>query len=295
LGIGGTMFFAYLETFWVAFFNIVNGVATVIVIGLMAYFGKSITASAIVFFGITLLISAISTGYFLYKRKWNLFRIRWKLIFNRVWKLLAQSFMFAVLQISGTFMYNAMTIVVTANIGLKDAAEFNLVQKIYTFIMAVYLSLYNPLWAGYSDATFRNDWAWVKRTLIKTIFGTILLFGLALLVFAFFGNFFLMLLAGNNYSSQSMLFMLMGLWAMFYSLYLLGIAFLSATSRINLITILSAVFAFVFVSVATYFGRKASIEGVAAWAVVSFLILALATYWQGFSIVKNRSRRPLSQ
>jgi len=287
LNIGATMFFAYQETFWVGFFNILNGIACVVVIGLMAWLDKSITVAAITFFLISFFISTVGSCYFLYRRKWSLFQVNVKKIWPRVWSLLAKSFMFAVLQIGGTFMYNAITIVVTAKISLTEAAELNLVQKIYTFIIAIYLSLYNPLWAGYSDAIHRNDWGWSKKTLIRTMLATTLLFGSALLTFAFFGNFFLQILAGKNYVSQPVLFVFMGLWALSYSLYLLGVAFLSATGKINPITVLTGLFALSFVSIAVFFSEKWGITGVALWSGLSFLLLSFATYYHAFFIIRK--------
>jgi len=187
-------------------------------------------------------------------------------------------------------MYNAITIVVTARISLSEAAELNLVQKIYTFFLAVYLSLYNPLWAGYSDAIYRNDWEWARKTIRRTIMATTVLFSIALLVLAIWGNFFLHLLAGKNYVSQPMLFVLMGLWALFYSLYLLGGAFLSATGKINIVTFSTGLFALFFASIAIWFSDRWGITGISFWSALSFFLLTIITYCHSFYILKKNFR-----
>lgn len=294
LGIGSTMFFAYLESIWVAVFNILNGLVTIIVIGLLALLGKSITIAAILFFLINFLVSVLGTLYFLYRRNWSFLQVDPRRIITRVWSLLAVSITFAILQFAGVFMYNAATLVVTAKISLTDAAEFNLVQKLYTFIIAVYLSLYNPLWAGYSDAIYRNDWKWSKRTLVRTMLATILLFLLALFAFSLFGNFFLKLLAGQSYTSQILLFVVMGIWALSYSLYSMGVAFISATGKIKAITGLTAFCALFFVSIAVYFSEKWGLIGLSVWSALAFLMLSGAAYYQAFYIIRKAERNSVA-
>lgn len=291
LGIGSSMFFAYMEATWVATFNILNGIATLVAIGILASMGKSITVASVLFFLFSLIISIAGTLYFLHRRKWKFFQIRVKMILPRVWGLLALSFKFAILQFASVFMYNATTLVVTAKISLTDGAELNLVQKLYTFIIAIYLSLYNPLWAGYSDAIYRNDWDWSKKTLKRTILATTILFVTALFVFSFSGNFFLNLLAGKGYVSQSVLFILMGFWALFYCLYSMGVAFISATGKINLITALTASGAMFFVSIALFFSEKWGIVGISIWSALSFFLLGCAANYHAFFIIRKAKNK----
>jgi O-antigen/teichoic acid export membrane protein len=213
------------------------------------------------------------------------------MILPRVWSLLALSFKFAILQFASVFMYNATTLVVTAKISLTDGAELNLVQKLYTFIIAIYLSLYNPLWAGYSDAIYRNDWDWSRKTLTRTIIATTVLFVTALFVFSFSGNFFLNLLAGKGYISQLSLFIFMGLWALFYCLYSMGVAFISATGKINLITALTALGAMFFVSIALYFSERWGIIGISVWSALSFFLLGCVAYYHAFFIIRKAKNK----
>ena len=287
MGIGATMFFAYQEATIVAIFTIANGAIGLLVVGVLAWVGQSIVVTAVSFFVINLLINIVATSYFLFRRKWGPFNLKVRSMFSRVWSLLALSFTFAILQISGAFIYNSVTLVATANISLSDAAQLNLVQKLYTVVVALYLSFYNPLWAGYADAIHKNEWLWVKKTLTKTIQITSALFGISMLIFTFYGNFFLKILAGNSYVSEKRLFLSMGLWALVYSLYSMGVAFLSALGKIKLITALTSLFAILFLYGAVLVSKKWGIFGISYMSVLMYLILAIATYSQSF-IITNK-------
>ena len=290
--VGSIMYFAYMETNYMALFNIISGIGSLVVVAILAYTGKSVTIAAVAFFMVSFITAIISTVKFVQLRKWKPVWISPAKVLSTVKTLLASSILFAILQIGGTFLYNSTTILVTANIGLKDAAEFNLVQKIYTFIIAIYLSLYNPLWAAYSDAIHRSDWRWAKATLLKTIAGTIMVFLFALIVCSLLGNYFLLVLAGTNYVSNSLLFALVGGWALFYSLYLLGIAFLTATGKVLAATIATGLLAIFYIRIGEWYGVHWGVNGIALWSMLAFVILTICIYIQIMAIIRKKIGNP---
>ncbi|HUC79800.1 MAG TPA: lipopolysaccharide biosynthesis protein [Flavisolibacter sp.] len=290
LGIGANMFFAYGETKWVAWFSICNGLAAAMVISLLAWMGYDITVTAIAFFILQLIIYFIWTLLFIRRRQWRFTQLSVTKSFLRVKSLMALSLNFAILQIAGVFIFNASTIVVTANAGLSDSAEFNLVQKLYTFLIAVYLSLYNPLWAGFSEAIHKKDWRWAKKTLNKAVQLTGALFLTAILVLSLGGNLFLSFLGGRGYASNTIMFIMMGAWALFYCLYSVAIAFLSAATSVRLIAVFTALFALSFSSVSASLYDKMGTVGIAVWSAVVFLVLTGLAYGQSIYIIKKGAK-----
>ncbi|MCX2494153.1 hypothetical protein OQX63_11765 [Pedobacter sp. PF22-3] len=290
-GIGASMFFAYQESFWVAIQNILNGILSLIIVSLLAFFDADITITALTFFIITFLINCVGTLVFIKKRKWGMMSFKFLEILRKVKKLLFLSLTFAILQISGAFIYNATTLIATANLSLSNGAELNLVQKLYTFIITVFLSFYNPVWAGYADAINRLDWLWCRKTLNRTLQLTSLLFLTAIFIFAYKGNFFLQVLAGKSYVSNIWLFISLGLWAMFYALYSMGVAFLSATGKVLTITIATGVFALSYVHLGNILSLKYGLNGIAILSAAAFFILTLITYLQSFLIIRKNIKK----
>jgi O-antigen/teichoic acid export membrane protein len=292
LGIGPTMFFAYQESAWNAAFSLANGLISAIVVCGLALMGQSIVTTAIWYFVAGLLVTTAGTAVFLHRRRWNPLRVTLRLILPRVWSLLSLSLRFAAVQISGAFIYNAATLVTCATISVADAAEYNLVQKLYGFALGLYLSVYNPLWAGYTDAVHRGDWDWCQKTLKLTLVLTAAIFTGMAIAFTFFGNFFLQVLAGKGYVSQPSLFALLGLWVLFYILWSCVMAFLIAVERINIMMALMLICAIIFVPISGMLGQRFGIVGIAASSVLVFAPLAILGYIQSFWIV--RRARPAS-
>ncbi|WP_293784004.1 hypothetical protein [uncultured Pedobacter sp.] len=288
LSIGCPMFFAYGESKYVAFQSICIGILSLVVIAALAFFHSSVTVTAITFFLISILVNTTGTIHFLIKRKWNILDVKAKFIWIKVKSLLILSLTFAAFQIAGAFIYNATTLIATANLSLANGAEINLVQKLYTFLITIYLSFYNPIWAGFAEAINEKQWEWCRKALTRIIQFTSLVFISGALCFTFFGNFFLQTLAGKGYVSNQYLFLSMGLWALFYSLYSMGSAFLSALGKVKLITFSTGVFALIYISLGNWSSKVYGINGISIVSCSIFFILAVVTFWQAFFLLKKR-------
>lgn len=290
LGIGPVMFFAYQESTWNAMFTLANGlIGTAMVCGL-ALMGKSIASTAIWYFLTGLLVTTVGTAGFLRRRRWNPLRVTVRLILPRVWSLISVSLRFAFLQVSTVFIVNMSTIAASATIGSGTAAEYNLVQKLFVVVITLFHSFLNPLWAGYNDASNRGDWAWCRRTFNKTIFITITLFSASVIVFTIWGNWFLKLFAGPAYISFPLLFVLVGVWSMNFTLWSVSSTFLFALGRINFMCILLALLAVVGISLQGSLGVRYGIIGIAIVPAVLFLIAAIAAIVQGYGILRAGMR-----
>ena len=289
LGIGPMMFYAYEETNIASLINIGIFIVTSLVIGIAALLNQSITVTTILYFLVNLLCITSGTLYFIYRRKWFSLRVNIKLIASRVWRLLREGMFFAILQISGTFLFNAVTLITTSQIGLAAASELNLVQKMYVLGLGVWMGFYNPLWAGFADAMNRNDWNWCKVTITRVLYTTTIVFAFATLIFTFYGNYFLKLLAGKGYVSSKLLLLSMGAWTLFYLLYTMSLTFLSATGKTKWITLLSTLSVLFIYQTAPYFAQEYGTIGVTSMSAFIFLLLGFAAYTQSFYMINYKA------
>ena len=290
LGIGPMMFFAFQETKIAALQNIITSIIGAFTIGIAALLNQSITITAILYFSVNLICVFIGTLYFVYRRQWYSFYIKdIRLAILRVWALLTEGVVYFALQISMAFLFNAVTLISTSQIGLAEASELNLSQKLYALGLGIYLSLQNPIWAGFSDAITRKDWHWCKTTTLRIIYITIPIFAIATLILTFCGNTLLKALAGKNYVCSKWLFFSMGIWTLSWLLYNTSIPFLSAIGKVKMITLLSAIFSILLFQIAPYFAKNYGNIGITITSAVLFALLALAAYTQTFYIIKKSS------
>ena len=68
------------------------------------------------------------------------------------------------LQLSSSFLQNAGTIIASAVLGVKIAADYSMYTKLYTLGIAIFQSVFNPLWGSYAAAIYRRDFVWCQRT-----------------------------------------------------------------------------------------------------------------------------------
>lgn len=291
LGIGSTMFFSYQESTWSAMISIAGGLVTMVMVCGLALAGQSIVVTAVWYFLAALLVNTVGTIIFLQRRRWNPLQVTMRLILPRVWSLLSLSLRFAVLQVTSAFIFNAATLVTSATISVDNAAEYNLAQKLYTFAVGLYVSLYSPLWAGYADAVNRGEWVWCQRTLTRTVALTALVFSGIVLILTFSGNWFLQLLAGKGYVGQPLLFFLLGIWAWSYCSFTSAMAFQSALGRINFMTSLTLLASILVIPVSNRLGQLFGLYGIALTSALIFTVLAVASTMEGYAIIRKERGR----
>lgn len=289
VGIGSTMFFAYQENKIAASFNLAISILGSLSIVITTLLHQSIAVTTVLYFLTNLICVTASTLYFIYRRKWNIFHINIKLIIPQIWILLSQGAFFTIMQISSGFLFNSLTLISTSQISLSAASEMNLVQKLYALGISIFLSFYNPLWAGFADAVNRNDWNWCKTTILRAFYVTSPIVILAIFVLTFYGNYFLKALAGTNYEGHKLLLLFMGAWTLFYLLYIIPNAFLTAAGKTRMSTLLSALCAIFIFQTASYFAQKYGNIGITVISALMFFLLALAAYIQSFYLIRRNS------
>jgi len=293
--VGVTCFYGYQESHLNAIIDIARTLLGMILVFFVAITKHSIVSVSVCSFLMDLLFGVIGTIIFLKRRRWNPLSVRIRLIFYYIFKLVPQSLKFGIVQIAYAFISSAATITISATIGVGQAAEYNLVQKLYSFVIALYQSIFNPLWAGYSDAANHGDWGWCKKTLKISMVITAMLFVLTMIVLALFGNFFLTIWVGKKYISQQVLFLLLGFWALVNTLAGCASLFQNALGRIELTLTLTVITAIVAVSFLSAMGRTFGLIGIATGITILLIPSAVIIPIQAFSIIKANLRRHNSE
>ena len=293
-GISGTAFFGYQEAHWSAVVTIARALLGAGVVFGLALAKQSIVGAAISYFLAGLLAAIIGTVIFLKKRRWNPLEVRVRLILPHVFELFPLSLKFGIGQVAWAFICSIPTITISATIGLGQAAEYNLVQKLYLLAAGLYQCIFNPLWAGYADAANSGDWEWCRKALKTTLLITAALFVVVNVVLVLLGNFFLSVWVGKGYESKPALFLLLGIGILASVLGNCASQFQNALGRINLSITLTVVIAVVSTPFLSAMGRRSGLIGVATGTVLLHVPLATVVSIQAFAIVKANSRRQLA-
>jgi O-antigen/teichoic acid export membrane protein len=287
LSMGVVSFFSFQESELNAFFAAAQYIVSFLVVIIMTILKYSIVDISICYFIPGTIINGIGTFYFLKRRSWFNYTFKLKKMFNHIKDLLSTGIKFMGLQISNSFLQNAGTILASSFLGLTIAAEFNMVQKLYAFLTGIYQSILNPIWGGYAEASAKNDWRWCKKTLNVTLFLSTILFAGAIIVFYFFGNFFLYFLAGKGYISQPFLFIFLGLTYLFIVIFSTSTILQSATNKIDLLVFSLILGSVLIFPLSNFLIKGWGIIGIAIATSVIWLILAILLTFQSYSIINK--------
>lgn len=287
LSMGVVSFFSFQESKFSALFAAIQTITSFIVVIAFTLLNFSIVTISIGYFIASTLVNGIGTLYFLKRRKWFSYTFILRDFYNHLKDLISTGMKFMGFQLSNSFLQNAGTILASSFLGLSVAAEFNMVQKLYAFFSGMYVSMFNPIWGGYAEAAAKKDWRWCKRTLNLSLIGTTIIFTIAIIVLYFFGNYFLLVIAGESYVSEKILFLLLGLTSLFNLLYATATIFQNATNKINFLLVSTTLACFIIFPVSKIFMTKFDILGIALSTGLIWFILTFFLTMQSYYIINK--------
>lgn len=225
------------------FFSFLTNWISVIVVWLLTHYTSSSLLSlglslSIIPVLILLIISVIS-----FSNKYRIYIPNWNCINYKCLKSLSGlGIKFFIIQVSTFFIFGSASIVLTQFIGPEAVTPYNIVFRYFSVINMIYLIILSPVWTGFTDAYYRNDIEWIKRTISKLnkvvillTFCSILMIVLSSFVFDFW------LGKNRNFEIPFLLTMSMGIYVIIVTIVSPYVYFLNGVGKINLQLILSVI------------------------------------------------------
>lgn len=286
LGIGIPLFFSFHESGKAAIFPILQSCLSFLVTVVLAIFNANIVAISLSYFGVNVIISGIGTFYLIRSKKWYTIDLSVPRFFSIIKEIVPQGVKFMLLQVGSSILQNAGTICLGAAVSVSAAAEFNVVQKLYTFFVGIYQSILNPLWGELATDFAKKRAKKCKDILIKS--SVVLLVGFLTFMFilCFGGNFFIRIFAGIEYETTPLMFISVGLISLFYLLYANISTLQNATNNITLITIINVVGALLIYPL-TKLAPSLGVINTALSLAFFWALFGLIVSIQSFAIIKN--------
>ncbi len=197
---------------------------------------------------------------------------------------------FNLLQVFSTFLLNADYFVISKVLGLETVGDYFLVKRVYLVLSSLHFAILLPVWSAYTASVESGDFAWMDKTLRKTVRYTVLIFagGIAGMLLA--GDFVLYLWTGKRIDSPPLFFWL-GVWGLVYGWNNCFSVFLNGTGRLKLQVLFVGVAAAAFVPVALFLGERYGVLGV-CWALIGVsLPVTLSNPLQSFSAAAEYLKR----
>lgn len=286
LCIGVPLFFSYQESFSAACISSIQSIISMCVLLGLVLIHSNIVTISLAYFGSTLFVSAIGTCYFIYKRKWFYYNFSINKFISSVKELLPKGFKFMFLQIGSSLLQNAGTICISSTVGVSSAAEFNIIQKLYTFFIGIYQSILNPLWGELSIAYAKKQAKRCSQILKKSIYVLIASFTIFSLILLFGGDQIIALFAGESYATSNSIILLVGLISFSYLLFANITILQNAIGQIGLMTIIIGV-ACLFIFMLSYYAQDLGIVQISIYLSLVWFIISGIMFVQSNLLLKR--------
>ena len=210
LGLSGGMFISYGEIKVSSIFSIISNILTFLIVVTLSLYHASIEIVSVLYFLCPTCISITATFYFVYKRQWSINFIGLGKTIDNLKKMLPLGVGFLGIGFTSHLLQNLLTILSGSLLGLTIAANINVAQKAYNLFIGIIQSLLNPIWARLSKSYFNNDHEKCKRLMKRSLGATITLSVLIIVVMTLFRNIIILLIAGDEYDANVLVFLLVG-------------------------------------------------------------------------------------
>lgn len=151
-----------------------NGAATcsqvlmLVTTALAAFFKVSMTTFFALTFAASALVNLVFLLYLLRRLEWLNIGIR---DFRKGYlrELSTLGMFFFVQQIATMVLFTMPPLILSATIGAAAVTPFNLTQRVLNLFTVVTNAMLLPTWPAFAEAKGQSDWAWIRRTLNRSL------------------------------------------------------------------------------------------------------------------------------
>lgn len=222
-------------------------------------------------------------------RSWDFFD------FASLKKLLNVGVLFFVQQVCDISLYTAPAILISSMMGAAAVTPFNIGQRLFSLFLVVQNAFLPPLWPAYSEAKAMCDWAWVRRTLRRSILASLLLTIAPMALATIFGGPVLKLWIGQKTAAGSLptqtLLWLLFTWNVIVVLQQPYAFLLSGMSEVRRLSIYRIVTAIASIGLMLTMGSRFGLPGIVSGLIGAMLISLLGGVLETRRFLREAARQ----
>lgn len=224
---------------------------------------------------------------FVRKRRWSWLQPRRRTVMSSIRPILRPSLRFWALGLAGLVVISIDPIIASQVLGLAEAGDFNVAQKLFTVLIAVDFALLAPLWSAYTNAAASGDWNWIARAVRRSLALTMGVVGVgAALLLVTSSNIF-RLWVGHDIDDRALMVALAA-WAVVYAFTNCYAVLLNGLGAIRLQTVLAIGAAVANWPVSVWLGSRFGAQGVVEGTIVVLLPQTIANVALARHIIRRR-------
>lgn len=186
--------------------------------------------------------------------------------------------LFFVLQIGTMIGWGADSLIISSTLGVAQVAVFSVVQRLFQFATQPLSILNAPLWGAYADAHARNDKAFIKKTLKRSLLITFISASLCALFLLIFHTWFIEKWTHSSIVAPLNFVLLYAVWTIFEACGAAFSMFLNGTGVIKIQVFCVSIFISTTLPLKIFFVNEIGLTGIPLATSFSYFISTLLIY-----------------
>jgi O-antigen/teichoic acid export membrane protein len=195
---------------------------------------------------------------------------------------------FFFIQIATVFLYQTNNLIITQLFGPKEVTTYNIAFKYFSIIPMAFTIITTPFWSAYTEAYFKKDLQWIRRT-IGSLVKIWMLFFLASVIMLVFSNMVYRLWIGNTIKVPFILSIVCALYGIVITWSNIFLSFINGIGKITIQLYLTGIVMVLNIPLAVYLAKYLhfGISGVLLSTCLNFMLFALIIPIQYRRIMTN--------
>ena len=293
LGVINTIIFAIHQPAYQSLINLLTQIISFIVV-LVAIKGFSITS----IISIGILNSIISplvlfgASIILFSTKLRSFAPRWKLIdIITIKEILSLGLKFFILQIITLILFSINNVIILHISGSESVVEYSIAYRYIDVLAIIFAIFITPVWSASSDAFAKNDLEWIRNTVRKMLYITLIIVLGGTLMVIFSENVFNIWLGEGVIKVRKITLILVLLFVTFRMLYQCYGYVINGSGKLKAQMSITFVLAVVYIPLAILLGRILGLYGILIISALTQLVNYIWSQQQYKHIINNTGNK----
>ncbi len=275
------------------FFGLLTNLFTVIFLFFIQKFSHGNLTLAALALAVPTPLVYLFGNIFFFKRDLKIVRPKWKIEDKKhVKDVFTLGAKFFLMQLTTLFISQSGVIIITQYLGPAEVTPYNIINRYFYFIFFIFALGINPYWSGFTEAYFKKDFMWIKKTIRQLLFmgiaGTMLVVLMLILSFKLIPiwsrhSFDIYQYHALLYTSA--LYIITLFFSSTIAIFLNGISLL----RLQLIIQVLMAILTVLISIVLITQFKMSSVAINVTAIIGQLIYIIICGWQAYIFLKQKS------
>lgn len=265
-----------------------------VVVLIIIYILTKTTTGSLLKLGITLSLTPvvvyIISSILVYKTEYKIYAPAFRFIqFKYAKDLLNLGIRFFIIQIMILVVFTTSNIIIAQLFGPAQVTTYNIAYQYFSLITIVFSIIITPFWSAFTEAYFKKDLDWIKRSM-KNLVLIWLGFIFLSIIMILLANFAYKIWVGKEINIPMQITILLGMYVTLYNWNIIFSYFLNGTGHIQLQLYYYILIGLINIPMAIVLGKKLGIHGVIFSMIICLSFGAILLPIQYYKIISGKTK-----